>query len=171
MSRIVCFAVGLTVALATWAGSAAAQQWQEYKPAGAGYRVEMPGKPAVTEREQQTPAGTVKFSFARLAQGQRGLLASHAVYQAGALPADPEQALDNARDGATKGGKLSSEKRLKVDGAPARRIVLENSGQVVNLLVVMKGNTLYQLLYHQPQGGEPTPDMERFLSSFALVKG
>ena len=172
MTRIAHRLAAFVLALAalTVGAAAHAQQWQEYKPAGAGYRVELPGTPESKSREQPTPAGPATVTMARVAQGKSGYLTSHAVYQTGALPSDPQQALDNARDGVLKNGKLVSEKRVTVDGTPARRLVLESSGQVVHLLIVVKGNTMYQALYHQPQGGDLPPDVERFMSSFKLVK-
>jgi len=170
VTRIAHLLTAFILALAAWSTTALAQQWQEYKPAGAGYRIELPGTPESKSREQPTPSGPATVTMARVAQGSRGYLTSHAVYQPNALPSDPQQALDNARDGALKGGKLVSEKRLTVSDTPARRIVLENSGQVVHLLIVVKGNMMYQALYHQPQGGDLPADVERFLSSFALVK-
>ena len=170
MNRMINFVMVLAVAVAAWSGSAAAQQWQEYKPAGAGYRVELPGTPESKTREQPTPQGPATVTMARVAQGKSGYLTSHAVYQANALPSDPQQALDNARDGVLKNGKLVSEKRLTVSGTPARRLVMESSGQTVHLLIVVKDNMMFQALYHQPQGGDVPADVERFMSSFALVK-
>ncbi|TWT01165.1 hypothetical protein [Reyranella sp. CPCC 100927] len=172
MPRIPHLLSALIIALAAVCAvlPAHAQSWQEYKPAGAGYRIELPGTPDVKSREQPTPAGNATVTMARVAQGKSGYLTSHAVYQAGALPSDPQLALDNARDGVLKNGKLVSEKRLTIGDTPARRLVLESSGQVVHLLIAVKGNMMYQALYHQPQGGDLPPDVERFMSSFKLVK-
>ena len=67
--------------------------------------------------------------------------------------------------------KLRSDQNLSVGGAPAKRIIIDDSdgNQVIIDLMVVSGDILYQAITASPKGGENSPDVQRFLSSFALV--
>ena len=49
----------IVLVFATFNSPAAAQQWVEYRPAGEGFRVEMPQAPQVTSRILQHKMGTL----------------------------------------------------------------------------------------------------------------
>lgn len=179
MNRVFSFVVAFAVTASIWASTAAAQQWQEYKPAGAGYRVEMPGAPAARSREIKMAPGPASYHSASVALEQRSFLVSHVVFPAGAGPADPQKAFDGMREnqrssalarGASELGIVRDERRFTLDGAPATRVVIENSDSVMRILAVLNGNTLYQVIYVGPPGSATTPDVERFMASFALVR-
>lgn len=180
MNRVFSFVVVFVVTVSIWANGGAAQQWQEYKPAGAAYRVEMPGTPAARSREIKMAPGPASYHSASVALDQRSFLVSHVVYPAGAGPADPQKAFDGMREnqrssglarGASEVGTVRDEKRFTLDGAPATRFVIENSDSVMRILAVLNANILYQVIYVGPPGSATSADVERFMASFALVKG
>ena len=83
----------------------------------------------------------------------------------------PEQILDAARDHGLSGaqGKLISEKRLTVQGHPARDIrgVVRWNSAYDNRLVVV-GNRLYTLLVLDVTGKHDGENVERFFNSLTL---
>lgn len=151
--------------------SAGAQQWAEYRPAGAGYRVEFPGTPRVTSQDMPTGNGSAKLFMAGVQPDpERFFGASHVVYAPGIMNPDPEVALDLARDGGVRNarGTLREERRLSVGGAPARRVIFDSSPYVGVLVIAVKTDRLYQVIVIGRPGVETAADTERFLSSFAL---
>jgi hypothetical protein len=151
----------------------AQQQWVEHRPAGAGYRIEFPGQPTVESQAVKTVAGNVTVHIAKADVGNRGFVAMHNSYPKGALGA-PTDSLNRGRDGMLKAKtsrKLRSEQNLSVGGAPAKRVIVDDSDgdQVIIDLFVVSGDNLYQAIIASPKGSENSPDVQRFLSSFALV--
>jgi hypothetical protein len=151
----------------------AQQQWVEHRPAGAGYRIEFPEQPTLDAQEVATTAGNVTVHIAKVGIGDVGLVSMHNSYPKGTL-GDPTDALSRGRDNVLRmkaSRKLRSEQNLSVGGAPAKRIIIDDSdgNQVIIDLMVVSGDILYQAITASPKGGENSPDVQRFLSSFALV--
>jgi hypothetical protein len=148
-------------------------QWQEHRPAGAGFRIEFPGKPALSTREVPTKIGQLLVHLATLEISPTiAYLTLHNSYPAGSVgPA--EAALDRARDGMIDGGKrkVLQERRLKVSGMPAARLLVEEPGVQLRMqaLVVIRGDDMFQAIFVSQIGSENSPDGQRFLSSFALL--
>ena len=63
----------------------------------------------------------------------------------------------------------TSEERLEINNAPARRMVIDQpqNGQVAEALVMLDGNHIYQAVYVSPRSSEHKEEANRFLSSFA----
>jgi hypothetical protein len=161
----------LMFVLAAAAVAHAQQQWVEHRPAGAGYRIEFPGQPTVESQEVKTAAGNVTVHVAKVDVSNVGFVALHNSYPKGAV-GNPKDALIRGRDGALNkpGRKLRSEQNLSVGGAPAKRIIVDvDGGQVIIDLIVVSGDNLYQAITASPKGSENSPDVQRFISSFALV--
>ncbi|TWT01164.1 hypothetical protein [Reyranella sp. CPCC 100927] len=174
-------ALMIALAALTWPLAAAAQQWHEYKPDAAGYRIDMPGTPAARSQETKTAAGTASYHSATVVVEQRSFMASHVVYPAGAAPTDPQKEFDRLREGQRRSGlvvrtgepelgMVRDEKRFTLDGAPAIRLVIEKGDSIMSILAVLKANILYQMIYVGPADSKTSPDIERFMASFALVK-
>jgi len=154
--------------------TATAQQWTEYRPAGGGYRVVLPGQPEVEASDMSTAAGPVKVTSATVEIGPHAFVAMHRVYPKGVL-SDANAALDRGRDGALrdKTRTLREERRLLVGGQPARRLVVDatSDGRAVTLfaLMVASGDALYQMIFVTDAASAIPADGERFLASFALL--
>jgi hypothetical protein len=168
MLSVVLFVLGSLV-------PALAQQWIEYKDEAAGYRIEFPGKPKVETQLVKTTAGDRHMGVATLNVERNGawlelmtvIPGRPAIYNP-----DPQVTLDRTRDNAVRAvnGKLREEKRLTVNGEPARRTVIDMpDGRVVVMLQIMRGDQLYQTIAVVSAGAENSADTERFIGSFSLV--
>lgn len=171
MSRhffLVAFAV---LALLGTMPARAQQQWIEYRPPGGGYRIEFPGTPAASETDAATAVGQVHSSTATLERGGNTFLVMRTVYPQAVAGASPRKVMTSARDGLVSNGKLRETKDLSINNLPARRLIIDrtDTGRVMVVLQVMSGTWLYQAFCLVRPGAETSPDVERFLGSFALI--
>jgi hypothetical protein len=175
MIRLCSFVVLVSLAfLAATAPASAQQAWLEYRPPGAGFRVEFPGTPKLDSTDLQSRAGPIHLSYATYQNGPDSTFVStHTVYAAMPATADPQTLLGGARNGAVKGinGKLREEKRLTVGGRPALLFTIDgpDGTRVAVVLAVANGNNLYQAIAGMPAGQENSADVKRFLDSLALT--
>src|SRR5262245_18858593 len=120
--HLVSAAIALALATVVPA-EAGAQSWEEYRPAGIGFRIEMPGKPKL---ETQTTAGgnPVYRAIATFRD-----MAFTTVY--GAKREKKSEDLDPLLDAmvrsATEGKKVLSSKKEMIGGYPARRVLTEDA--------------------------------------------
>ena len=142
-----------------------AQGWVEFKPPGAGYRVEFPQAPKVQVQDVTTTAGMRHMGMATFESQRDGVLLSFMttpperpnVYTGG----DPQVLLDRLRGNAVSAvnGKLREEKRITIDGQPARLSVIDMpKDQVAVVLHVMRGDQLYQAIAVVSAGQENGAD-------------
>ena len=165
--------------------SVSAQQmdWMEYRPAGEGFRVEMPAKPEVASQELYTALGPVKQIVAKIEFVDRMFAVSYVDIpedKSGREVPDAEKRLDGARDGAVKntsasvGSKatLRSEKRMNVGGYPAREIIVDVAAvNLVNVMrIVIVKNRAYFLGFTSFAGAEGKSEVSRFLDSFVVLQ-
>jgi hypothetical protein len=154
-------------------GSAAAQaqQWQEYRPDGMGFRVEFPGSAQIEDNTAKAGNNVSKMIIASVAPSDEiAYIAMYSVFKPSAVDSDPQKSLDGGMRGLTSQGKIRSQKRLTFGTAPARYVVIDMSETRVGIdLMVMSGNTLIQIICIMPTGQEATPVVERIYKSFALV--
>lgn len=173
MLRLPWLALLLSLMPLTLGGEVAAQQWYEYRPPGAGYRMEYPGVPKSETQTTRTAAGPVTVTFVIWARETGAFTSTHTVLSPTILLREPQTALDGARDGAVRqvNGRLRDERRLTIDGAPARRFFIDAPQNRVSLsLLVLKGRVLYQAAYIGRPGTETAPEVERFIGSLRLVE-
>lgn len=152
--------------------TAQGQQWSTYQPDGAGYSIELPGKPTVESETTPSAGGPITSHSAEVDAGQAGFVSMYTVYPSG-LTMEANTSLDAARDGMLEDGKseLRDEKKLTVNDAPARRVTLldKESKLVIVNLMVFRRNTLYQSIYAAPQDRQETETSRRFFESFKLL--
>ena len=155
------------LALLGIAGSAAAQWTQHRFPEG--YRIEYPGIPKAFQQEVQTQIGSIKILTQSLNWNGLDFFSAYSQYP---NEAPPERRLEGARDGAVRNvkGILREEQQLTVSGAPAKRIIVDvpNPRLVGVQLLVVRDNRLSQAVVVGPVGSESSPDVARFINSFAL---
>lgn len=155
------------LAVPTWA-----QQGVEFRPPGAGYRIEFPAQPQPWE-ESSDPNAPKMYGAELETEG--GTLYYGSVYNEMRNPnGNPEAQLDAARDGAVRGNKgstLRSEQKIMIGGVPARRIIIDVTPDklVIVQLMAISGGRLYQATWTGPLGRENGPEPGRFLGSFAFV--
>ncbi|MCX7362130.1 MAG: hypothetical protein NTV97_09745 [Alphaproteobacteria bacterium] len=174
MRSLATFLLLLPLCLGIATPSRSQDQWAEHAPEGAGYRIEFPGAPKHNQADRSTPEGTMRVTAARLEAGGNVYVATSATFPVTAYD-DAQHALGEARRKAVKNmkGKLRTEQRMTVSGAPARRIVVDvaSKKQVQVGLIVLRANQLFQALVTVPAGREASADVDRFLNSLALTGG
>jgi hypothetical protein len=167
MKRLHLFMAFVVAAAFATASSAAAQtQWTEYRIAGGDYRIEFPAAPKEVVRKLPSGIPTYTASLAPDTNTYFSVTANAIV--SSMLSKPTEILLDLARNGQVRGtkGTLREEERLTVGGAPARRLVIDSSPYVLYVLLVVKGDQLYQALYVAASGHDNQADMLHFLGSF-----
>jgi hypothetical protein len=154
-------------------GLALAQSWVEYRPAGAGFRIEVPGEPQVSNEEIKTDVGLVPTTTAVVEiDTTMAFVVMHSSYTEKQLAGrSPERILNGARDGSVRGRTLRSEQQLTVGGHPARRLIIDDKdGFVFVSQVILVGTQLNQAIFvSQTKGAEDSADAKRFIDSFAIV--
>ncbi len=151
--------------------AAEAQQWQEYRPDGVGFRVDLPGSPQIEDNTAQAGNNVSKMIVGSIAPSDEiAYIAMYSVFKPSAMDSDPQRSLDGGMRGLTGQGKIRSQKRLTFGTVPARYVVIDMSEKRVGIdLMVMSGNALIQIICIVPTGQEATPTVERIYKSFALV--
>ncbi len=140
-----------------------AQSWEEYRPDGGGFRVEMPGAPKLETK--QSKAGNPDY-YATVAFQNMAFLAVYSAVDNN--PADSEILLDAAVQGMSEGKKVLSSKKEMIGGYPARRVLFEDTDKDhFEARAVITGKRLIQALFVGPRGN---PLGRRFLDSVALVE-
>ncbi|HEY7609999.1 MAG TPA: hypothetical protein VIF14_12260 [Alphaproteobacteria bacterium] len=153
------------------AGNQALAEWVEHKPAGIGYRIEMPEAPKVQSRDVPTAVGPIKTTMALVDRGAIGFIISHNDYPPDAIKGKaPDALLDGIRSGQVGSHKLRAEQKITMSGHPARHIVIDTAqGQVIVSRIVVVEARLFQAVYVGPKGSEDGDDAKRFINSFQLV--
>lgn len=155
------------------AAPAAAQEWRQYQPDGAGYRVDFPGPPTEDVRDVRTNVGPVRMRTSSYTIGDKIFMTIASSYPGSVAMGDPEKNLDGARNGSLQNvkGTLRSERRLNVSSMPARHLLIDMpQDNFADTLMVLDGHQLLQAIYVGPRGIEEPPEARRFLNSFALVR-
>jgi hypothetical protein len=141
-----------------------AQQWTEYRPPGAGYRVEFPSQPKLSSQEVATDLGpVVQHNATSVFSGANVLVATHSEY-----PHATVLSLDKGVASVLAGRTLISQQQLTVSSLPAVRLVLRSSNEVIVILIITRDSSLYQLIYIS-ESGEETAESARFFASVAIV--
>jgi hypothetical protein len=162
--------------------SAEQMRWIEYRPAGEGFRVEMPENPEIVSNELNSKFGPLKQIVAKVELVDRWFAVAYLDVpeeKSGSAANDVETQLDGGRDGAVRGmttdgnkATLRSEKRMSVSGYPAREIIVDIPAlkivTVMRLLVVKK--RMFSLGFTSFAGSEGKSDVNRFLDSFVVLQ-
>src|SRR5215468_11303477 len=138
--------------------AAHAQQWIDHRPNGGGYRVAFPAQPIERGRTVDTDVGKVRMQTSAVEVDGKIFMTIDSSYPNEFTMGDAEANLDTARNGGLRnvGGQLVSEEKLKIDNAPARRLVIDipRSNQEAEALMVLDGHRLYQAVYLGPRGSQ-----------------
>lgn len=145
----------------------------EYKPPGAGFKVEFPGRPAVRTESINTSFGPALVVTAEWTRSDGGkCYAVHTRHVSGGPGEDPQRTFDRLRIGRTVKGILRSEQRFLMEDNPAQRQIVEWTGQtrpVIVALDVVRGPHLYSIFCIVDRGQDSAPDVLKFVASFALL--
>jgi hypothetical protein len=172
----------IVLAFAVCNSPASAQQWIEYRPAGEGFRVEMPQAPQVTSRVLQHKIGPLSLIEAEVDYPDRSFAVTYLDMPKDKIKSavkNAESILDGARDGAIGGmtidgnkAVLRSEQRLNVNGYPGREIISDITA--LNLVSVMRivlvQNRQYTVFFSGFAGSETKSEVSRFMNSFVILQ-
>ncbi|MBV9833045.1 MAG: hypothetical protein JO055_01475 [Alphaproteobacteria bacterium] len=163
--------VAIMLVLAASAAAARSQSWREYRPAGAGYRIEMPGTPKVSPVPVSRNGEATTMIEAAVEVSGALYVATHAFYEPRVLIGkEPRQLLIDAMNGTAKGHMLRDNKEISVAGFPARDFIIEQKGNIIWVMrTAMRENCLYQIVVAMAGGTPDRPDTRRFIDSFDLV--
>lgn len=159
-------------------GPTAAQGWENFSPADAGFSVSMPGKPTASNQEVPTASGQIINHLYMLQLEQSVYIVTYADFpRPTSDPAMIKAMLDRARDSATKatGGELKDEKEIKLDGNPGREWFVRFPSSLARARAYwVRNQRLYQAIVMMPEGKDADAErareamMAKFLDSFAL---
>jgi hypothetical protein len=163
--------LGVTIALAVFiaTASAIAQQWVAYQPPGNEFRVEFPGK--ATERTEQLHSGGL-YVVAEFAGDGSYYFATVNQISGSQMAVPVPELLDLIRDAEVEKtkGKVRSEEPSMLEDAPARRLTIDAPGPIVlDVLLIVKGDRLYQAVCSAGRAHESRADVKRFFDSFAVL--
>jgi hypothetical protein len=154
-------------------GPAFGQAWVEFRPAGAGFRIEVPSEPQIKKEAIKTDAGPVPTTIAVAELGTTmAFVVMYSQYTEKQLAGrSSDQVLDGARDGSVKTRSLRNEQRLTMSGHPARRLIIDaDNGMVFMSQIVLVGPQLIQAIFAgSAKGAENGAEAKRFVESFAIV--
>lgn len=148
-----------------------AQNWVEFRSDHGRYGISTPKKPELSTSDIALPGGKKTLLYqAMVDASDRAYLSTYVDYPEDVLKGiSIEKILDNARDGAVKGHKLRSERKLTIAGHPAREYIIDQqSGLTLVSRTVFVPNRLYQIIVVGTAGVENEPDTRKYLESFAL---
>ena len=141
--------------------------WQRVQPPDGGFAVLLPGTPEVSSEPINTPVGPATMHTYIVSNGSEGYMAS---YTDALVPLDPQRALDGARNGALGKGRLISETRISLDGAPGRFFVIQIGEMQYTAKVYVLGRRLYQTVTVTKGQGSLSPTAQSVLDSFRFTR-
>jgi hypothetical protein len=150
---------------------AIAQNWVDFKSEYGRYIIAAPKSPALSTADIPLPGGKkTVLHQAMVETSDRAYLSTYVDYPEDMLKGlTVDKILDNARDGAVKGHKLRSERKITIAGHPAREYIIDQQGGLTLITrAVFVPNRLYQVIVVGAAGVEKDPNTRKYLESLAL---
>lgn len=149
-----------------------AQPWNQYKPDGGRFSVDMPRSPK--ETIVQVPVGggaTVPMVEATAVAGRASYIVSYVDYPASVTKgAAADVILNQVRNGSATGNTVRDEKKVQLGRAEGREYaVVQANGNVAVTRIYWSRGRLFQLVVDGKAGVEKQPETRKFLESFALI--
>ena len=160
--------LGMAAALLFGSMGAGAQTWTEYRPAGGGFRVEMPGTPQIETYSTPMAAGPVTEAGFDAGDDDYEVV-FFGIPKEGSNSRTAEESFKDTRDALTRGVVGHKETDLKLDSVEGRQlIIMESNGRVSVYRTYVSGNRYWRICVSNRNGTLP-PGAARFLESFKLV--
>jgi hypothetical protein len=161
--------VGTTV-FARGAFAQAKRDWTVYEPAGGGFRVNLPGKPAIKSGTTKSDYGPAKTTYASTpTDSDLACTARFTDYQPGATGSDPQVDLNRVKQNLAQFPQRSEE-RFKIGNASAIRFVMDLPDKSAKYESIILGDHTIVLACTFPKGQENSPDVSRVFKSLVLTK-
>lgn len=172
-----CFGLWILAAAFLFSGAATAQlqvaaPWQQYRPEGGRFSVEMPGLPKVATVQVPIPGGkTVPMTEATAVAGRVSYIASYVDYPASVTKgAAADVILTQVRNGSAAGNAVRDERKVQLGRVEGREYaVVQSNGNVAITRIYWARGRLFQLVADGRAGTEKLPETRKFLESFALI--
>lgn len=165
--------LGVTALYCVAVSAQTVDAWQTFKSESGNFSVSMPCKPSVEAQDVKSDDGPVKQAFHSCQNRTGYFMVTFVEYP----KASKEKImLDAYRDDALKntGSKLVSEAPLTLDTYPGREIVasgvVDKSEVVFNWRIYLVDKRIYALTTGTTKENAKSPDISKFLTSFALGK-
>jgi hypothetical protein len=151
---------------------------KKYTDKDGGFAVLFPaGKVQKQTKKIDTPGGELEIKLFIVADEKTGAayIVSYNAMPEGTKNVDPETILDGTQKGVIQQGKLVSSKPVKFskDKIPAREVVFDNNASGADLrfrvLIILKDETLYQVLVGGTDDFGDTDKAKAFIKSFELT--
>lgn len=149
-----------------------AQPWNQYRPEGGRFSVEMPGIPTAATVQVPIPGGkTVPMTEATAVAGRISYIASYVDYPASVTKgAAADVILTQVRNGSAAGNAVRDEKKVQLGRVEGREYaVVQGNGNVAITRIYWARGRLFQLVVDGRAGTEKLPETRKFLESFALI--
>ena len=157
----------VAMAFGTASSAAAQTQWTERRPAGMGYRIEFPG----TSKEEVRKLPTGHPSYAAALERDDDLFSvrvSPIGWPQLWLPTEILYDLVQSTQLKIAKGALREQEKATVSDTPARRLIIDAPPVVYYILLVVKGDRLYQAAYTATSDHVNQADLQHFIGSFAI---
>jgi hypothetical protein len=175
MKKLMSVACVLSLVAFGMSRAADVSDWEVYSPEGETFSVKFPGTPAVQNKTEKTPFGNIRM---KLYFDQSGSTAYSVVAMElpKAVQAEMAKDLTSALDGAGlgfikgSGGKLISQKDVKVDGAEGRELeatVLDGASKV-RCQVVLTNDRMIMLMVMAPADEDVSAEAAAYFGSFKI---
>lgn len=175
MKRRLLAPLAFLTALALPAIAAAqAQDWKEFNSNECRCSALFPGTPQSKTQGMQTKVGTLEAKMFMLEMPSAFYAMAYVDYPKDAVAKGaPDELLNGARDGAVGNvkGKLVSETKITMNGAPGRELRIEAPGDLnLTARIYLVNQRLYQVLVVAPKAKEGEAEAKKFLDSFKFTK-
>ena len=172
------FGMWILAAVLLLSGAASAQiqmgpAWNQYKPEGGRFTVDMPGVPkAVTVPVPTGPGATVPMVEATAIAARVSYIISYVDYPTSVTKgAAADVILTQVRNGSAAGNTVKDEKKLQLGRVEGREYaVVQSNGNVAVTRIYWSRGRLFQLVVDGRAGVEKQPETRKFLESFALIQ-
>ena len=146
--------------------------WKEYVYKETQMAFSMPADPVASTQSVDTADGKIMIHQYLLEKGSYALMVMVNLYPDKILQTPSDKLLAAGRDGAvsTIKGKVTSEKKITIDGNPGIEFQYESSKWFGTYRIYLVGACLYQVASMNSVGTPRFPDTDRFQNSFRLVK-
>lgn len=171
VAQIALAATATVICLLTGAPEAAAQAWQEFRSAGLGFKVDMPGAPKIFTEWETMHGLKVEINTAEVEHPPAGFSVCHTEYPRGWIASGAaDDLLEDWRRRMEKtlGVKVTRENRFTTN-APIGELVIASDGFHLIGRMYVVGDGVIEVTVTSLRGLEDNPAAQRFLGSFKLL--
>jgi hypothetical protein len=171
-SSVIRSLLAFALVLSIHASASAQGTWKTFTQTKGNFSVQLPGTPKAQDQSVDTKVGKITAHMYLLEGNPTYVIAFNDYPAASMAGADPSKVLEGSATGAVSNVKatLTSKKKITIKGYPGREITFNNPKFLGKSRIYLVKNRLYQLTAIIPKPGTYNADVNRFLTSFKLLK-